>query len=544
MASLSGRVGVWSIGFRRSSLALLLIGFTSAGLVIAQQGKRPLTHDDYDSWKSIQSQQISRDGKIVAYALVPQDGDGEVVVRNVETGKEYRHSRGARPEPSPQPEGGLPEPGPGPGPGGRGFGGGGGGQVAISAGSANVLFTIYPTKEEVKQARKQRKRPDEMPKNALGIMNVSTGKVTRVDRVKRFQIPEDGDGYVAYLLEPKTPERRPEGGAPGASGTEERRAPEAAGAGASGSAAGRRPGARRKEFGTDLVVRNLANDSERTIADVLDFTISDDGKSLVYSVSSKQEETNGAFAITPLDAAATPRALLKGKGQYTRFTWDEDGTQLAFTSDRDDAAAKQPKFKLYHWDRVAPEASEIVSVSTTGFRSGMVISERGALSFSLTGNRLFFGVQPTPEPEREDDPEAAADDEKVVVDLWHWNDDFIQPMQKVRAPQDRNRSYRAVYHIKGKETCTARRPDARVDQSFKRWFVGNWGRRSHLSEAGWSRYQLFRRLSCEYRRRQQESPAEETAVRVPTGHLPGAGLSIMTAKTGTAFRCPMAAMSI
>ena len=43
--------------------------------------KRPLTHSDYDSWRSIQAPQISRDGKFVAYAYMPQDGDGEIVVR-------------------------------------------------------------------------------------------------------------------------------------------------------------------------------------------------------------------------------------------------------------------------------------------------------------------------------------------------------------------------------------------------------------------------------------------------------------------------------
>ncbi|NBO67134.1 MAG: S9 family peptidase, partial [Acidobacteria bacterium] len=37
----------------------------------------------------------------------------------------------------------------------------------------------------------------------------------------------------------------------------------------------------------------------------------------------------------------------------------------------------------------------------------------------------------------------------MVADLWHWKDDFIQPMQKVRASQERNRSYRAVWHISG-----------------------------------------------------------------------------------------------
>src|SRR4030095_3898713 len=73
--------------------------------VIQQNGtaKRPITHQDYDSWRSIQAPQISRDGKFVAYAFLPQDGDGEVVVRNVASGVEWRAPRGYRP-PIPPPD--------------------------------------------------------------------------------------------------------------------------------------------------------------------------------------------------------------------------------------------------------------------------------------------------------------------------------------------------------------------------------------------------------------------------------------------------------
>jgi hypothetical protein len=31
--------------------------------------------------------------------------------------------------------------------------------------------------------------------------------------------------------------------------------------------------------------------------------------------------------------------------------------------------------------------------------------------------------------------------------LWNWKDDYVQPMQKVRAAQDRMRSYLAVWNI-------------------------------------------------------------------------------------------------
>src|SRR2546426_7665447 len=48
--------------------------------------KRALTHADYDTWRSIQGARLSRDGKFLAYTLVPQDADGELVVRNLTTG--------------------------------------------------------------------------------------------------------------------------------------------------------------------------------------------------------------------------------------------------------------------------------------------------------------------------------------------------------------------------------------------------------------------------------------------------------------------------
>src|SRR6476620_10944316 len=70
-------------------LSMLVLVFSTAS---AQQStaKRPLTHNDYDSWRSIQGPRISRDGKFLAYTLAPQDGDREVVVRNIGTGNEWK----------------------------------------------------------------------------------------------------------------------------------------------------------------------------------------------------------------------------------------------------------------------------------------------------------------------------------------------------------------------------------------------------------------------------------------------------------------------
>ncbi len=76
------------------SLLALLVG--SVGVMAADSVKRPLTHADYDAWRSISSQTILRDGRFLAYFVMPEEGDGEIVVRNLVTNKEWRHARGGR----------------------------------------------------------------------------------------------------------------------------------------------------------------------------------------------------------------------------------------------------------------------------------------------------------------------------------------------------------------------------------------------------------------------------------------------------------------
>lgn len=441
------------------ALSFSLIGFlpaTKARAFVTEtlqtSTKRSLTHQDYDSWRSIVAPQISRNGKFVAYTYQPQDGDGEVVVRNVSSGDEWRAPRGYRP-PVPPPD----DPG---------------ANIAefqaaqarlvrpvFTADSRFLVFTVEPLKADVNKAKKDKKKPEDMPKNAMGIMDLSTGNVTRIEKVKNFQVPEDAGGFIAYLHEPKPEEKSsnastantsPSGTSTTASGgtTEAPKTPQASGETGRPS----RP-PKKKEYGSDLVLRNTIAATERKFSDALDYLISKDAKTLVYTVSAKKEEGNGVYAInTATDGP--PLGLLAGKGKYQKLTWDEDHTQLAFISDKDDAESKQPRPKLYYWPRpttsvVSGTATEAVAITSPGFRKDFVVSEKANLSFSLDGSRLFLGTAPPPEPEKNVDEEIPAD-EKVLVDLWHWKDDYVQPIQKVRAEQERNRSFRAVYEIKNR----------------------------------------------------------------------------------------------
>jgi dipeptidyl aminopeptidase/acylaminoacyl peptidase len=437
------------------AIALMAASFAQALSQQTATPKRALSHQDYDSWRSIQAPQISRDGKFIAYAFMAQDGDSEIVVRNRTTGAEWRAPRGYRP-PAPPPDDSIPN-----------FAEIIAAQARLvrpifTADSRLVAFSIEPMKAEVTKAKKEKKKPEDMPKNALGIMDVSNGQVVRIERVKSFQVPEDGSGFIAYLLEAK----------PGPGPTVREGSRETPPAEASPSPKAVAPKEKKKEYGTDLVLRNTTTGTERTFSDVLDYSLSKDARTLVFTVAAKKEETNGAYAVLLRNDTA-PSPLLSGKGKYQKLTWDEDQTELAFISDRDDQDSKQPKFKIYLWNRSGSgsaiesgssptvtegsdrnhansainSAIEVVSTSSAGFRKDFVVSEKATLGFSLDGSHLFLGAAPPPEPEKNPDEETSAD-ERVLVDLWHWKDDYVQPIQRIRAEQERNKSYRATYLVK------------------------------------------------------------------------------------------------
>src|ERR1051325_7519622 len=314
------------------SVAVLCTLALLATMALAQQpasrapqpttAKRPLTHQDYDSWRSIVAQQVSRDGKFVAYAYMPQDGDGEIIVRNIATGVDWRAPRGYRPPvpPPDDPSTNLAE-----------F------QAeqtrllrpVFTADSKFVVFSTEPTKAEVNKAKKEKKKPEEMPKNGLSIMDLSNGTVTHVDRVKTFRVPEDGSGFIAYLMESTKPQEKstdsnpaqrtepsavaPGNPEPGASPVPtEPTAPGNAEPGAKPES--QRRSRNKKEYGTDLILHNTSTSTDRKFAAALAFTISKDAKTLVYSVSSHKEDTNGVYTIAT-DTEATPTTQQNHQGQ-------------------------------------------------------------------------------------------------------------------------------------------------------------------------------------------------------------------------------------
>ena len=173
--------------------------FLGAAILIAQPaGKRPLTHKDYDAWRSISTQSLSRDGRWLAYGVFPQEGDGELVVRDLRTGKERREAVGALPPPPIPEPGAEPEDGPPRRPNIR---------IAFTADAKYLVSSTFPAKADTDAAKKARKHA---PKGGLLLIDLTAGRTARVENVKSYQVPERAGDWMAYLKEPEPAEKAEE----------------------------------------------------------------------------------------------------------------------------------------------------------------------------------------------------------------------------------------------------------------------------------------------------------------------------------------------
>ncbi len=389
--------------------------------------KRPLTAKDSASWRDIDGQTLSRDGHYLAYGVFPEEGDGEVVVRDLKTGREWRGNAGQLPPPPVEdPTADVPPPP-------RNI------RLVFMGNSKTLLFLAYPKHDAVERAKKDKQFRAQEELVILSLVagaDLSSSSPVRIPDVKNFELPSEGNGFVAYQKYGTAPASRAEATAAEPSDDSGEEDAQARGRGAAGGTSND------AEFGSPVELRKLADGSEREFAYVLEYQLTKDAGSLAYSVASTKAETDGVYVVAT--SGGEPRTLIASKGRFEHLTWDDKLDELAFIGNPGDTDnGKKPPYALYLWKISEPKAVEAVSTSTPTFRAGFVISNHAMLKFSPDGTRLFFGAAPPPPPVHA----TAIDQDKPSFDLWNYKDDYIQPAQKVRATADRNRSFRAVYVI-------------------------------------------------------------------------------------------------
>jgi dipeptidyl aminopeptidase/acylaminoacyl peptidase len=396
--------------------------------------KVPLDYKAYDGWNTILGTVVSDDGRYVAYALVPQDGDPVLIVHDFTTGRDLREARGEMP--------------------------------AFTADGRFVVYVVRALNADIHRAKREHKKPDDQPKNGLGILDLSTGVATTVDRVKDFKLAKDaGHDLLAYALESPVPAPSSSSSAAPAVSPSARASarpsptatPTVAPSATPSPAASASPpdDLHAKDTGTTLVVRDLAVGNETRISAVTAYAVSHDGRFVAFATESKDGTADAIGVRAAGDAAAFD--VMRAPGHYKNLTFAPKRELLAFVSDAETFADPAPSYALYQSDLTGDEKSAsarvLVDVKTRAFADAPP-SENGTISYTKDGARLFFGVAPAPTPVPSGTPEP------MKVDIWNWHDLDLQSTQRKNATEERKRTYAAVVSSAG--TGAARLATANV----------------------------------------------------------------------------------
>ncbi len=412
-----------------TALCLLL----AVALASAAPGTKTITFADLMKFRAIGGTTISDDGKVVAYGLQPDRGDGEAVVHALATGKLVRVPLGASP--------------------------------VISKDGRFVAMVL-----KVPFALSEKTGKDK-PKPGMALVDVAAGTVTRFENVEKFAFSDDSH-WLAYQLP-----------APDTKAGDKPAAPAGGGAARAGSPAeaASSPRAEAAKAGGPLKLRDLTTGTEREIPTVAAFAFDPASKSLAVTVSGVEGKGNGVFVYALADAAAGPAAAAQAdKGRYESLTWTKEGNALAFLSGIDKPAGSAT---LSLWDAAGRQSKQ--AASSDQAPKGWTLPIKNDLAWSKDGKSLFFGFKPPQkagaatgaEKAEKTDKDAAPDPydfdailAKVEGDVWHANDPRIIPQQKIMWPREKDRTYRAVLHVdtgKVVELAALDLPDVAVPENAK-----------------------------------------------------------------------------
>ncbi|MBS0632127.1 MAG: S9 family peptidase [Verrucomicrobia bacterium] len=403
--------------------ASLLLGFAGSARSFAADAPAPrtLTYADAAAFRDYLNPTLSRDGRWLAVLEMPQEGNGEVVVRAIESDRVWRVPAGCTPPPA-FPRASSPNEKPP-----------AAAHPAFSFTGDGRFLIVHAQTTAAEQAAARIDPAKPKPTRILRVLDLATGKVQEIARVKSYQLSARAGAVLACLVEAAPAEKKD------AKATAE----------------------------DSLLVHDLAGGLQQTLPHVADYTLSRDGRTLVFVVPAKDASPGTLGALDPTQKSV-PVVLATGKTKLSKLTWDRTQTQIVYLSEESGTGDQPPHRNIQLWRRGEKTVRALVGPGTAGVPAGLIVSDKAALAFTPDGKKLLLGVAPPP-PKKFTPPVDPED--RVSADLWSAGDDLIQPRQEVRAGLDRDRSYRAVVDLASgayTQIGTAAMPDVLVSSDATR----------------------------------------------------------------------------
>jgi len=162
---------------KRAGLIFLICTlFAALNLNAQKTDKKPLSTDDFAAWKVLNKPIVSNDGKMAAFELNPQKGDGNLIVKSLDGKKTDTISRGFDARFSPE--------------------------------SDFIVYKIKQPEDTIRSAKKKKLKKEEIPKDSLGVLVSRRHKAYAFPNLKQYSIPKENARWVAFLTDMKKSDKK------------------------------------------------------------------------------------------------------------------------------------------------------------------------------------------------------------------------------------------------------------------------------------------------------------------------------------------------
>lgn len=332
---------------------LLLCGLLLSVAGYAQ--KKQLDHDVYNGWKHVAASKISTKGNYVAFQIVPQEGDGVLTLRRTKNGKELHIDRGYN--------------------------------LSLLPNEEYAVCLIKPFFADTRQAKIDKKKDEDMPKDTLAIIRLNDFQTTKIASVSSYKVGAEGNAAVAFISSDTT--------------------------GIGKKAKGGKP----------LLIYHFKTAKTDTIKLVDKYGFDNNGQSIVYTTDDgKKHPTVGIYNV----ATASVKELGNGHRFYTLPTFDATGQQLLYLASADSADTGTKHCELYYYKVGEQASSQLVAADCKqDIPDGWGLNQYSSPFFSQNGQRIFAGVAQHVAPK----DTSRVSFETAGLDVWTWNAPELPPAE-------------------------------------------------------------------------------------------------------------------
>jgi dipeptidyl aminopeptidase/acylaminoacyl peptidase len=374
---------------RFRSLLAVALTLLIVSVNVYSQEKRPLELTDIMQFRQIGSPAISDNGSWVVHAAVPDRGDPDVLVCSTDGKTSFTIPLADKPLISPD-------------------------EQWVAA------VRPVPAEEQEKSGNATGNvggnGKESGPKPGMALLNLSTGEQSEYKNIKSFSFSNNGK-WLFYHSFPEKPEK---------AGSE-----------------------KKVEPGTDLHLLSLATGEVFTHPYVTGFAADSLSEHVAMVVKDSSGTGNGVYIarLSAISNAAVP--VFADSGSWAaNLEWNSRSGSLAFLAG-DSEEEKRLNAQLCLWQ----PGDEAAALQRCDPPEGWLIHHTNKLQWSKDGRRLFLGIKPETEIVEEEKRDSVADlyDAEAIldgrtVDVWHWDDPYINPHQKKRWKEEKDRVYTGVFY--------------------------------------------------------------------------------------------------